>query len=294
MAKIMFPKAALALMQNMRQSNANDSSDGGSSFTTDDRCDSSISPSKDGSFQYPRTQKEEECLRKLKEECRLANISASDITIFRFACFHDFNFDVARPAMIAKYNDPRLHLRMDDELLDQFQNKVIFPLPGLRTKNMKHEVLYFYACRHFPATMDTDLLLRNMTYILNDMSLTEQQCRNGVVMIIDLNHFTFKNFTPESSNKFFEALQQVPTKVETTIILNGPRWFPKVYRHLFKKMLSKENARRVLILKQPQQLQNHLMDGCEKYLPVEMGYWVDSTEIVEDFVDWKRYNEFSQ
>jgi hypothetical protein len=181
---------------------------------------------------------------------------------------------------------------MDNELLDQFQNLVIFPLPGLMTKNKKHEVLYFHACRHFTATMDTEMLIKNMTYIFNDMSLTEQQCRNGVAMIVDLNHWTFKNFTPECSNKFFKALQhQVPTKVEAVYVVNGPRWFPNVYRHLFKKMMTKSFAKKVHILKKPQQLQNHLMDGCEKYLPVEMGYWVDSTEIVDDFIDWKRHTE---
>ena len=181
---------------------------------------------------------------------------------------------------------------MDNELLDQFQNLVIFPLPGLMTKNKKHEVLYFHACRHFTATMDTEMLIKNMTYIFNDMSLTEQQCRNGVAMIIDLNNWSFKNFTPECSNKFFKALQyQVPTKVGAVLIVNAPRWFPKLYRHLFKKMMTKSFAKKVHILKKQEQLQNHLAEGYEKYLPVEMGYWVDSTEIVEDFVDWKRHTE---
>ncbi|CAJ1961487.1 unnamed protein product [Cylindrotheca closterium] len=284
MPKIMFPKTPLFLKQ--RQSKSKDIEDG-SSVTTEIIYDSSHSQDVD-----PQTRKEQECLRKLREECRLANISVSDNIIFRFACYYNFNFDKARTAMAEKFDDPHLHYRMDDELLDQFQNKVIFPLPGLRTRNMKHEVLYFHAARHFTATMDTQLLIRNMTYIFNDMSLTEQQCRNGVAMIIDLNHWTFKNFTPECSNKFFKALQyQVPTKVEAVLIVNAPRWFPKLYRHLFKKMMTKSFAKKVHILKKPQQLKTHLMDGCEQFLPVEMGYWVDSTEIVDDFIDWKRHTE---
>ena len=285
----MFPKAALFLKQHQKQSDTKDNEDA-SSFTTEIHSDSSHS--QDLAFADRQTRKEQECLRKLKEECRLANTSASDNIIFRFACYCHFNFDMARTAIAEKYDDPHLHLRMDNELLDQFQNLVIFPLPGLMTKNKKHEVLYFHACRHFTATMDTEMLIKNMTYIFNDMSLTEQQCRNGVAMIVDLNHWTFKNFTPECSNKFFKALQhQVPTKVEAVYVVNGPRWFPNVYRNLFKKMMTKSFAKKVHILKKPQQLQNHLMDGCEKYLPVEMGYWVDSTEIVEDFVDWKRHTE---
>ncbi|CAJ1961501.1 unnamed protein product [Cylindrotheca closterium] len=287
MTKIIFPKAGLFLKQHQKQNDAKDI-DGGSSFTTEIHSDSSL----DGASTDRQNRKEQECIRKLKEECRFANISASDIIIFRFACFYDFHFDKARTAIVQKFDDLHLNLRMEDKLCEQFQNKVIFPLPGLMTKNKKHEVLYFHASRHFPATMDTEMLIKNMTYIFNDMSLTKEQCRNGVAMVIDLNHWTFKNFTPECSNKFFKALQyQVPTKVEAVYIVNAPNWFPKMYRHLFKKMMAKSFAKKVLILKHPQQLQNHLMDGCEKYLPVEMGYWVDSSEIIDDFVDMKLHSE---
>ena len=97
MTKVMFPKAALFLKQNKRQRNTKDNEDG-ASFTTDNH--SGSSHSEDAAFADRQTRKEEECLRKLKEECRLANIPASDSIIFRFACFYDFNFDKARSAMV--------------------------------------------------------------------------------------------------------------------------------------------------------------------------------------------------
>ncbi|CAJ1961507.1 unnamed protein product [Cylindrotheca closterium] len=290
MPKIMIPKAARALMQ--RENNSLDKDKVGSSIKPDSILSDS-SHSQDSTSADPQTRKEHKCIRKLKEECHLANIAVSDNVIFRFACFYNFNFDKARPAMLEKFDDPHLHLRMEDQLYEQFQKKVMFPLPGLRTKNMKHEVLYFRPSRHLPTKMDTDLCIRNMTYVFNSMSLTEEQCRNGIAFISDFNHWTFsKNVSIADSHKFSMALQgQVPTKVEKILIVNAPSWFPKLYRHFFKKMLSKSFAKRVHILKHPQQLQDHLMDGCEKYLPVELGYSVDSTEIVEDFVDFKRYTE---
>ncbi|CAJ1932370.1 unnamed protein product [Cylindrotheca closterium] len=130
-----------------------------------------------------------------------------------------------------------------------------------------------------------------MCYVFNEMSLSEEQCRNGVVLIVDLNQWTFKNSTDECANKFLKAMKhQVPTKVASVLIVNSPRWFPKVWKVL-KKMVSPSFAKRFVILKNQHQLQDYLMDGYENYLPVEMGFWRDSTEIVEDFVNMKIHAE---
>lgn len=237
--------------------------------------------------------REIECFLDLKDGCRQASISVSDNMIFRFAAYYEFDYDVARAEILKRSEDPHLHLRMEGELLEQFENLVVFPLPGLRTKNNKHEVLYFHACRHFPAEHGTELLIDNMCYVFNDMSLTQQQCRNGVAFIIDLNQWTFKNFTTECSQKFLKALQyQVPTKVATVFVVNPPKWFPKMWRCVFKKMLSDSFVKRVHILKHPTHLQDYLMEGYEKYLPDEMASgWQNSAEIVEDFIDKKLHDE---
>ncbi|KAL3934986.1 MAG: hypothetical protein SGBAC_009404 [Bacillariaceae sp.] len=213
----------------------------------------------------------------------------------RFACYYNFDYDLARTAISEKNDDPYLHLRMDGKLKRQFEHLVMFPLPGLKTKNMKHEVLYFRASRHLPGEMDAELLIKNVCYIFNHMSMTEEQCRNGVALIVDLNQWTLKNFSPEIANKFLKAIQhQVPTKVATILIANGPSWFPKLYRCVIKKMLASSFAKKQHFLKHPRQLQDHLMDGYEKYLPSEMSCgWQDSSEIVEDFIDQHVYEESS-
>ncbi|CAJ1943962.1 unnamed protein product, partial [Cylindrotheca closterium] len=210
--------------------------------------------------------REVECILHLVEGCRLANIPASSSMIFRFACYYNFDYEVSRSALLQRFDDPHLHLRMEGDLMKQFQNLVLFPLPGLRTKNNHQEVLYFHACRHFPAETDTEVLINNMCYVFNDMSLSQEQCRNGVALLIDLNQWTFKNFTPECANKFLKAMQhQVPTKLATILIVNGPHWFPKVYRCVFKKMLSTTLVKKVHIIKQSKYLQDYLMDGYGKY-----------------------------
>jgi len=291
MTKTKFPKAALFLKQHKRKRSSSDKEEGSSSTRTQSLSDDSFHSEDGGASTGHQKQKEGECLQKLKEGCRLANISVSDNIIFRFACYYNFDYEVAESAIAERVDDPHLHLRMEGQLMKQFQSLIIFPLPGLMTKNNKHEVLYFHACRHFPAETDTELLIKNMCYVFNDMSTTEDQCRNGVALIADLNQWTFKNFTNECANKFLKAMQhQVPTKVATVLVVNAPRWFPKVWKVL-RKMVSKSFAKKFIILKNPNQLQDYLMDDCEKYLPLEMGYWRDSTEIVDDFVDMKLHNE---
>lgn len=245
----------------------------------------------DSTFFSEQNQKEEECLRRLVEECHSANIPISYNMIFRFAAYYNFNYELSRVAIAEKFDDPHLHLRMEGELLEQFESLVVFPLPGPLTKNNKHEVVYFQAARHFPSETDTDLLIKNMCYVFNDMSLTEEQCRNGVVLIADLNNWTFKNFTNECANQFLNAMQhQVPTKVAFVLVVNAPKWFPKTWKVL-KKMVAPSFAKRFIILKQTSELNDYLMDGYENYLPTEMGYWRDSAEILEDYIDLKLHDE---
>ncbi|KAL3929593.1 MAG: hypothetical protein SGBAC_012137 [Bacillariaceae sp.] len=267
----------------------------GSSFLTQRSVSSDSFDGQDSATSESQWRREQECLLHLIEGCRLAKVPASDDMIFRFACFYSFEYEVARSAILQTFDDPHLHLRMEGELITQFQNMVIFPLPGLKSKNKKHEVLYFHACRHFPAKTDTALLIKNLLYVFNDMSLTQEQCRNGTTILIDLKHWTFKNFTPECANKFLSALQhQVPTKVAALLVVNAPRWFPKVYRCVFKAMLTASFTKKLHILKNPQHLQDYLMDGYQKYLPSEMSCgWQDSNEILDDYIDKKVHHESS-
>lgn len=285
--KSRFPKTALFLKHHKRKRRANDNEEGSVSMTQ------SLSDSLNfrEATEHQKL-KEEECLRNLRVACRSANMRVSDSFIFRFACYYNFDYNSARNAIYKKFDDPYLHLRMEGELMQQFQNVVVYPLPDLMTKNKKHELLYFRGCRHFPSEMSTELLIQNVLYVFNHMSMTKQQCRNGVAIIVDLDKWTFKNFTPECSFKFLKAVQhQVPTKVASIFIVNAPRWFPKVYRHVLRKAMTSSFAKTIHVLKHQTELQDKLMDGYEKFLPVEMGYWCDSAEIVEDFVDMKVYAE---
>lgn len=242
-----------------------------------------------------RRRLEVECLIQLKEGCRKANINASNEMIFRFACFYDFDCKVAQKAILEKYDSHHMHLRMEGDLLHHFEALVMFPLPGLKTKDHKQDVIYMYAARHFPSDHDNDTLIENMSYILNDLSRTAEQCRNGVASIIDLHKWTFKNFTNECCRKFIQAGQgqHVPTRVGTILVVRAPSWFGKVWK-VIKTMMTGDFATRVHILKDTSMLKDYLMEDYEKYLPSEMSEgWRNSEELVEDYIDSRIYDELS-
>jgi len=240
----------------------------------------------------PTNQKEMECVRKLIEGCRLVNIDISDNLIFRFACHCNFDYDLARAAIVEKFDDPHLYLRMEGDLLRQFESLVLFKLPGMKTRNHKNEVIYFRGCRHFPLKTSTELLIKNMCYVLNDMSMTEEQCRNGVAFILDLDHLKPDNMTNEAVAKFLTAMEhQVPTRVEAVLLVNVSSSFLGTWKSLAKRVVSESFASKFHYLAGTYQLGEHLMEGYEEYLPAELGYWRDSYEIVEDFIDKKVHDE---
>jgi len=244
------------------------------------------------SSEYDTTKfNEMQCLRKLKEGCQLVNIPMSDNLIFRFALQCDFDYDLARRTIVDKYDDPHLYLKMEGSLLRQFESLVLFKLPGIKTKNNKQEVLYFRAHRHRQSKRSTELLIKNLCYVLNDMSLTEEQCRNGVAFIIDLDLLVRKNFFNDCT-KFLTALEhQVPTRIQSVFFLNAPSWFMGKWKSLSKISVSESFAKKFHFVGSPQQLGEYLMNGYEEYLPRELGYWRDSTEMVEDFIDKKVHDE---
>ncbi|KAL3936759.1 MAG: hypothetical protein SGBAC_007996 [Bacillariaceae sp.] len=218
--------------------------------------------------------------------------SISDEGIFRFACFHNFDYQDTIVALQDYEANRRLHLRMDDSLVSQFQTKTLFPLPGLKTRHKKHDVFYMRPSRYTPSEMSTSDVIDNLCFVLNDLNQTKEQCQNGIAFIANMNGWTMKNFSHDYCFQFMQALQgkQVPTKVELFLIVNPPRWFGRVWK-VVRPMLSKSFSRKVHIIKE-HRLGEFLMPGYEKFLPDEFscGY-KDAAEICEDYEDLKCYQE---
>ncbi|KAL3936758.1 MAG: hypothetical protein SGBAC_007995 [Bacillariaceae sp.] len=234
-----------------------------------------------------------ECLKKLQRFfTEDSTRSISDDIIFRFACFHDFEYWEAFVGLQEYDANRRLHLRMDGELLTQFQTKTIFPLPGLKTKDYRCNVFYMRPSRYIPAEMSTSNVVDNLCFVLNDLSQTKEECQNGVAFIANMKGWTMKNFSHDYCFQFMQALQgkQVPTKVELFLIVNPPAWFGRVWK-VVRPMLSKSFSRKVHIIKE-HRLGEFLMPGYEKFLPDEFscGY-KDAAEICEDYEDLKYHED---
>jgi hypothetical protein len=234
---------------------------------------------------------ERECLVGLAESCDKAGIRMSAGLIFRFACFYSFDYHLAWKAIKKKHNDRHLKLRMEGKLLKQFESLTCFPLPSLMTKN-RQEVFYMRCCRHFPGKTDTSVLIDNIAYIMNEMSRTEEQCRNGIAFIIDMENWTVKNMSNECSSKFMLAGQgdPVPTKVELMLIINSPKIFKPTWK-VFKHMMPKSFAKKIHFVKDWNALHNYFVGDFDRYLPFELNGWRCASELVEDYIDLQRHAE---
>ena len=259
---------------------------------------SSLRPMSSLSLSTHHTQKNKgnsktQCLKRLKKFVTQTTVRPiSDITIFRFAHFYKFDYYDALDALKNYDSNKRLRLRMEGDLLLQFQTKTLFPLPGMKTKDYKCDVFYMRPSRYVPCEMKTSDLIDNLCFVLNDLSRTKEQCQNGVAFVANMNDWTMKNFSYDYCLQFMQCLQgkMVPTKVLLFLIVNPPSWFGRIWK-IVRPMLSRSFAKRIRIIKE-ERLGEFLMNGFEKYLPDEFSCGLkDTAEVYEDYEDLKYYQD---
>lgn len=239
---------------------------------------------------------EVECMFRLKEWCKHYKISHSEAMVFRFACFHKFDFEASRRAIKRSMSNRLLHLRVEGSLLEQMQEAIVFPLPGLKTKDNKSDVLYLRQSRCVPSEERNQRLMENVCYVFNDMSQTQEECRNGVAIILNTKGFIDgRNHSEESISLFAQAVQGklVPTKVRLVLVVGATKRFENSWKQI-KEILSPSFAKRFHFVTEDK-LGDYLMDTFELYLPDELkGGCRDCIELAEDYSDLKVYEERSE
>jgi hypothetical protein len=248
---------------------------------------------KSPSSESPRNSRtENECFKALKNFCRTFDISMSDEMVFRFACFHSFDFEATREAIIENQDNHYLRLQMRGALLQQFETNTLFPLPGLKTKRGNSDVFCMRPSRYFPELTDSSGLLENLCYILNDMSDTEEKCRNGVAFVANMKGFTMKNYNEDYWLELMNTLQGnlVPARVNLFLIVNPPTFFGTIWKTM-KPMLSSAFTKNVHII-DSENLPDYLAEGYQAFLPDELGNgWRSTPELVEDYIDMKMFQD---
>jgi len=233
------------------------------------------------------------CLKKLRAFCLDSNRFVSNHLLVRYAVYYNFNFEKAKAAITKGYTYSYLYLELEADLLRFImRNKVFFPLPGLKSKNTGSDVFYMRPSRYEPSALNNSCLLDNLCYVLNDMSRTVEQCRNGVVMLVNMDGYTMKNFHGETQLKMARITEGlvVPTRLVEILIVNPPKFFSRLWK-MVKPAFSSSLRRRIKIISDDK-LGNFLMDGYEKYFPDEfLNGLVRTSEIVDDFIDLKLYEE---
>ena len=233
------------------------------------------------------------CLSKLDSFCSENNYHVSSQLMFRFALFHDFDYEDAKIAIVTSANNNKyLQLRMREDLAEQFASSLLFALPKVRTRKYNSRVIYMRPSQYQHSPENEDLMIESLCYILNDCSKSEAECRDGVSVVINMNEWSTENFGADVWNRFMQALrgELVPTKVKLVLITDAPKEFVPMWK-ILKKSLPYTFYKRVHLIKEAK-LGGFLMEGYEEYMPSDFcGTWRDAKELCEDYVDQKAYNE---
>lgn len=186
----------------------------------------SISLDQPDSFSEVDFQKEElECLNKLKEFCLKSKWVVPNQVIYRFAIFHGFNVRRASSALRTHRDHPYLNVRLEDDLYQYIkENMVFFPLPGLKS-TVGADVFYFRPSRYKPSASSNRLVVEHMCHVLNGLSQTPEQCRNGVLEIINLKGYSMSNFSKQCLDQLTKVGQGqiVPTRLVQILLVNPPK-----------------------------------------------------------------------
>jgi len=238
---------------------------------------------------------EDACLQGLKEFCKEFELALDKELIFRFAFYNSFDFTKSKKAIEDNCDNPHLFLRMESKLATQLEKQMFFPVPGLRTRDGRSEVIYYKPSLLVPSDspFSIPMMIQNVCYVYNDMNRTEEQCRNGVVILVDMAGYSMKNYSGEASKSVMAAIQGqvVPCEVSQFLLINPPKLLVKLWK-LSKAILSSSFRKRTRIIKGKVQLSDFLMEGCEEYLPEEIELkGRKASEMVEDYIDLKKYDE---
>lgn len=264
----------------------------GSNFTEDvsDTTSSSESPrtliTKENFLQHD----EMEAMENIAIFCKEKRIRLASNEIFRIACFYDFQLSKTKKAIEREQKNPFLRLRVDDDLEEYMDKQILFPVQDLKTKN-NLDVIYLRPSRHFPEHTPTINLTNNLCYVMNDLSRTEEQCRNGVALIANLDEFTMNNLRIDCCHQFMQAVQGnfVPTKMELALIVDPPSYFKQAWK-IIRPMLASSFAKKVHVIKR-EQLSDYLMDGYIKFLPDELGGLQNTAALVDEYIKVKLFEE---
>mmetsp|Transcript_43500 Transcript_43500/g.105056 ORF Transcript_43500/g.105056 Transcript_43500/m.105056 type:complete len:301 (-) Transcript_43500:74-976(-) len=228
---------------------------------------------------------EKQCFRLLKKWCWESDLTVEDSLIMRFAHFYNYDLEAAKLALEQNQDNHLLRLQMRGEVVKQVEKCALFPLQGLKSKMEGSEVCYFRPSRFSPQTTDSSLLIKNLCYCLNDLSSTEEQCRQGVTFLANMKSFSTKLYDEEFWLELLDVLQGnvIPVNISLFIVLNPPTWFGRIWRQM-KTHMSADFLKKVRLI-ETEDLPDYFPQGYESYLPDDMKGWRKTSEIVEDYID---------
>lgn len=140
----------------------------------------------------------------------------------------------------------------------------------------------------FPGKTPTDELLKCLVYLLSYMSEREQNCSEGIAFMVNMENWSYSNFSVSYCRQFFETMQgRFPTRIRCFLIINPPSWFGAIWR-IIKSIVTKDFADKVHMPTFEQMLPFLHPENSIDDLPDEFGGKLEMDQVVDDFIDYRR------
>ena len=155
---------------------------------------------------------ERECVEALidKWDTKFPGDPLEDVMVLRCARNSHVPFHAHQAwTMMKKLRQPhnsRLLTRGATKMEKHLEGKMMFPLPGLKTRN-NHDVLYMKSARFVPGETSSNIMIDKLAYCINSMYEKEFTCRDGIALMANMKDWTMrKHFSTRYSLKVSGAL----------------------------------------------------------------------------------------
>lgn len=138
--------------------------------------------------------------------------------------------------------------------------------------------------RFFLKQSPIKILTDNLVYVMSALLEREAACTKGIGLIANMTGLKMSSFSTSSFRKFLSFLEGrlVPTRVQLVLFVNCPCWFGRAWA-MMRPLIGKELRRKAHIISFGE-LEGFLMEGCDDFLPDDIGGKKRTSAIVQNFI----------
>lgn len=158
-----------------------------------------------------------------------------------------------------------------------------------KTKEGGFDIIYGRPSQVFPEKDDVEEIIKGMVYLMSRVIEREKNSTEGVAVVINMQSWDWENYGTKYATKFFELMKgRFPIRIRCFYMVEPPSMFDKVWK-LIKPMMGDDFAQKVKIIKNKEELKDHVNDIS--HMPDSVGGDANIDNIIAEFIKWRKGEE---